>query len=363
MFYTHCIRPLLFTYTDPESIHETALRLLGAASKRPLLSKIGAQFLQVHDNRLRISLGHLRLPNPVGLAAGFDKYIDAPLAYPMLGFGWAELGSITFTRQEGNPKPRLWRLPNDKGLIVHYGLANDGAQKTLDRYKEIQPHRIPYGISIAPSNGLSGPAMAEDYLKTFSAVEGSADYITLNVSCPNVAGESIFSQISFIKLLLTMLSEHRNKTGSRKDVFIKIGPRLSDSDLSKIVTCALEAKITGIIATNLIKDRSDIAFKSTPDELHHPGGISGKHLQTMSTQTIRTLYRLSKGKLKIIGVGGIFTAKDAYHKIKAGASAVQLVTGFIYGGPLAISKINKELIKLMTKDGFKNISEAVGVEA
>ncbi len=363
MLYKNCIRPLLFKYTDPENIHETALILLDAVSKNFILKKICLRLLQMHDNRLRISIGHLRLANPVGLAAGFDKNITAPLAYPMLGFGWVEFGSITYSAQEGNLKPRLWRLPKDRGLIVHYGLANDGAQRTLERYNEIQPHSIPYGISIAPTNGLSGPAMAEDYLKTFLAVESSADYITLNVSCPNVAGESIFSQLSFIKLLLTVISTRQKMIESRKDIFIKIGSRLSDADLAKIVEYALDAKITGIIATNLIKDRSDMAFESTPEELNHPGGISGKPLQAMSTRTIRTLYRLSKGKLKIIGVGGIFTAEDAYHKIKAGATAVQLVTGFIYGGPAAISAINKGLIRLMTKDGFKNISEAVGTEA
>lgn len=324
---------------------------------------MAARLLQVHDNRLRISLGHLRLPNPIGLAAGFDKYIDAPLAYPMLGFGWAEFGSITYSAQTGNPKPRLWRLPEDKGLIVHYGLANDGAQKTLDRYNKTQPHTIPCGISIAPTNGLSGAAMAEDYLKTFQTIENSADYITLNVSCPNVAGASIFSQLSFIKLLLTIVSERKKIMDIRKDIFIKIGPRMSDADLAKIVEYAIDAKITGIIATNLLKDRNDIAFRSTPSELNHPGGISGKHLQTMSTRTIRTLYQLAKGKIHIVGVGGIFTAEDAYHKIKAGATAVQLITGFIYGGPTAIHAINKGLLRLLVKDGYKNISEAVGVEA
>ncbi len=363
MIYKKCIRPLLFNYTDPENIHGTALRILDSTSRNWVLSKIGARLFQVNDPRLSIALGGLRLANPIGLAAGFDKYISAPLAYPMLGFGWAELGSITFSQQLGNPKPRLWRLPADKGLIVHYGLANDGAEKTLERYNKIPSHAIPYGISIAPTNGLVGNAMAEDYLNTFQMVGDSADYITFNVSCPNVAGASIFSQLSFIKLLLTGIAERQQKMKVKKDIFIKIGSRMSTEDLAKIVEYAVGAGITGIVATNLLKDRSGVVFESAPSALQHPGGISGQQLQSLSTDTIRTLYRMAGGRLKIIGVGGIFTAEDAYRKIKAGATAVQLITGFIYGGPTTIRSINKGLLGLLAKDGFQNISEAVGTDA
>lgn len=363
MLYQNLIRPLLFRFSDPEKIHGTAIQLLDRVSKNYFINKTCKKILQVQDKKLNILLGNLRLENPVGLAAGFDKHVSAPLAYPMLGFGWAELGSITYNPQPGNLKPRLWRLPQDKGLIVHYGLANDGAVETMKRFNNIGPHTIPYGISIAPTNGLWGETMIDDYLKTFQVVKNLADYITLNVSCPNVAGESIFSQLSFIRDLLNRLSQRQKLNRNRKDVFIKISSRMSENDLFKIVEYCLQAGITGIVATNLLKNKNHAEFKSSLNELDHPGGISGKRLQVTSTETIRSLYRLAQGKLCIVGVGGIFTAEDAYEKIKAGATAVQVITGFIYGGPSTIHSINKGLLTLLKKDGFKNISEAIGIEA
>ncbi len=363
MLYQHLIRPLLFRFTDPEKIHSTTIQLLDQASKNYFINQTCKKIFQVQDKKLNILLGNLKLENPIGLAAGFDKHISAPLAYPMLGFGWAELGSITYSAQAGNPKPRLWRIPNDKGLIVHYGLANDGATETLKRFSKIGAHTIPYGISIAPTNGLLGEAMINDYLKTFQMAEREADYITFNVSCPNVVGESIFTQMSFMRDLLISVSQRQKLNRKPKDIFIKISSGMNENDLSKIVEYSLQAGITGIIATNLLKDRKNTPFASSSASLNHPGGISGKHLQATSTQTIRTLYRLAKGKLCIVGVGGIFTAEDAYEKIKAGATAVQVITGFIYGGPETIHSINTGLLKLLKKDGFKNISEAIGAEA
>ncbi len=364
MLYTKILRPLLFNYTDPEDIHHAVIHQLGFWSKIKPINWMAKKICAVTDQSLRVKLGNIELPNPVGLAAGFDKYIDAPFSYPMLGFGWAELGSITYSEQAGNPRPRLWRVPDDQGLIVYYGLANAGAVKTAEVLKKklAHAHPIPFGISIAPSNNLDLSQMANDYIKTLLLVHPYADYITLNVSCPNVAAKDIFSQVSFIVELMRTARQTMDLNNIHKDIFIKIGPGHSTEDLQHIAQSAIENKLTGIIATNLIKNRSLATFKSSPEALNHPGGISGARLQGLSDSTIQTLYKAVRGKVHIIGVGGIFTAADAYARIRSGASALQLVTGFVYGGPLAIRKINVGLAKLLKQDGFKSVSEAVGAD-
>lgn len=360
MIYEKIIRPLLFKYTDPETVHHRVIKSLGIISRRKTLFHLLNAFFANTDDRLFATLGNLRLKSPVGLAAGFDKYIEAPLAYAMLGFGFAELGSITYSEQPGNPRPRLWRLPHDKGLIVYYGLANAGAEKTSVPLANLKLHPIPYGISIAPTTGLTLEQMPDDYIKTLLKLNSFANYITLNVSCPNVAAADAFSQTSFIEELIKKVALVMKENAINKDIFIKIGPHHSKEDLNRIIAVCLENNFTGIIATNLVKKRDSIQPKSPKEHLDHPGGISGKLLQNYSDDTIKHIYKQSQGKLKVIGVGGIFTAEDAYRKIKLGASAVQLVTGFIYGGPTSIKKINDGLIKLLERDGLKNISEAVG---
>lgn len=361
MIYSKLIRPILFR-TDPETIHHRVIHLLGFVSRRKLLNNLVKHFCFVVDPRLKVDLGRLNLQNPVGLAAGFDKYIEAPLAYPMLGFGWAELGSVTYSEQPGNPLPRLWRIPKDKGLIVYYGLSNDGAEKTAARLSKLNQHPVPFGISIASTTGVPIERMADDYLKSFKKLHQYADYVTLNVSCPNVATCEAVAQVSFITELIKKIMAAVKEEKINKDVFIKIRPDMGEQDLNKVIDTCVAEGVTGIIATNLSKDRSYLKPKSSAEELNHPGGISGKLVQDKSEQVIRHIYRRAGGKLKIIGVGGIFSAEDAYRKIKCGANAVQLITGFIYGGPLTIRNINKGILKLLEADGYQSIAEAVGKE-
>ncbi len=362
MLYQKIIRPLLFRFTDPETIHHAVIKGLGLISQVPLINSAIKQRCLVNDPRLQVQIGKLRLKNPIGLSAGFDKNVEAPLAYPMLGFGWAELGSITYSGQPGNPRPRLWRLPKDQGLIVYYGLSNNGACKVTNELKKLgqKPNPISLGLSIAPTTGLKLEQMTDDYIKSILAIHAYADYITLNVSCPNVAACDIFSQISFIENLAASVRAAMTRHNISKDLFLKIGPGHSDADLDRIINACLKNNFTGIIATNLIKNRRLATFQSSPNELNHPGGISGRCLQDLSNRAISYLYKQSQGRLKIIGVGGIFTADDAYRKIKLGASAVQLITGFIYGGPLVIRQINLGLLKLLDQDGLKTLSQAVG---
>jgi len=318
------------------------------------------RFCFISDSRLQTKLGRLILPNPIGLPAGFDKYIEAPYAHSMIGFGFADFGSITYSEQSGNPKPRLWRIPKDNGLIVYYGLSSCGAVKAKQRLEKVKHQIIPLGISIAPTTGLKLEEMADDYIKTLLLLHPYANYITLNVSCPNVAACDVFSQISFIKDLITQVTQIIKDNKIEKDIFVKIGPDMNMEELDQIIDCCLENNITGIIATNLIKKREGITPKSSNAELNHSGGISGKLLENKSNVVIAHIYERAGDNLKIIGVGGIFSAEDAYHKIKLGASVVQVFTGWIYNGPLFVRQLNRNLVKLMAKDGYKNISEAVG---
>ena len=361
MFYKNVIRPILFKL-EPEFVHNIAIKFLKLVSEIKPVFFLIKKYCLVDSKILESEIGNLKFSNPVGLAAGFDKNITAPLAYSMLGFGFAELGSITYESQSGNPRPRLWRIPKDKGLIVYYGLSNCGVKKALQKIKKIKKRFIPYGVSIAPTTRVGESGMLGDYLKSFSEVYELADYVTLNVSCPNVVACSIFIQIDFIKNLLKAINESRKDKKEFKDIFIKISPDMDYEYLDKIVDLCLEYSITGIVATNLIKNRSNLSgSESEKEKLEHPGGVSGKLLQNKSTQIISRIYNRSEGKLKIIGVGGIFTGQDAYDKIKAGASALQMITGFIYEGPLAVRRINLEVLDLMKKDGFKSLKEVVGI--
>ncbi len=359
MFYEKIIRPILFK-TDPEKIHHFVIGGLSAVSNIFPVYKIIKNYLNVSDTVLHTQIGKISLNNPVGLAAGFDKNITAPLAYSMLGFGFAELGSITNKKQPGNPKPRLWRIPKDKGLIVYYGLSNCGVDLVVEKIKKIKNHFIPLGLSIASTTGLAITEMTDDYVNSFEKLFSLADYITLNVSCPNVANCDLFAQVSFIKELTEKINNLKNKLNSKIDIFIKVGPDMTTDQYDEIVDICIQNNITAIISTNLIKNRSSITPVSSAQELNHPGGISGKLVGDKNLDIIKHLYKRANGKVKIIGVGGIFSAQDVYDKIKAGASAVQMITGFIYGGPLAIRNINLGLVKLLRQDGFKSIEEAVG---
>ncbi len=254
-------------------------------------------------------------------------------------------------------------MPKDKGLIVYYGLSNHGAKAASEKLKEIKIHPVPLGVSIAPTTGLSLDQMADDYLHSFETIFSVADFITLNVSCPNVVGCDVFAQVSFIKELVEKINNLKKQLNSTIDIFIKIGPDMTNEQYDQIVDACVVHGVSAIVATNLIKNRVTIHPNSTTAELNHPGGISGKMVADRSNEVIKYLYKRADGRLKIIGVGGIFTAADAYEKIKSGASAVQLITGFIYGGPLTMMNINNGLAELIKGEGYRNIDEVVGKNA
>lgn len=355
--YKIMLKPIFFKF-DPEKVHNSvssAGRFLG---KHSFTKKIIALFFNYKNPILEQTILGIKFTNPVGLSAGFDKNAELTDIIPSVGFGFIEAGSVTGEPCRGNPKPRLWRLPKSKSLAVYYGLMNDGCEAIAKRLSG-KKFSIPVGISIAKTNckeTVDTEKAIEDYSKSYKAFSNIGDYFTINISCPNAFGGQPFTDSSKLDALLRkIMSIPKNKP-----IFLKISPDLNKKEIDDIINIATKWKIDGFICTNLTKNRNNrnILDKNIPEL----GGISGKALCSLSDDLIRYVYNKTNGKLIIIGVGGISNAQDAYKKIKAGASLLQIITGMIFEGPQVISEINLGLTKLLKADGYKNISEAIGKE-
>ncbi len=329
-----------------------------------LFRKVTALFFNYSNSRLRQNIGGLIFNNPVGLAGGFDKNAEITKILPSLGFGFMEIGSVTAQPCAGNPKPWLWRLPKSKGIVVYYGLKNEGAEKIAAKLAR-RKNQIPLGINVAKTNSpetVETEKGKNDYLQTIKTFLSSniGDYFTINISCPNAYGGCSFAEPEPLKLLLEDIS----KLGIDKPIFLKLSPDTPLDKIDQTIVLAEQYNITGFICTNSTKNRDDAPIK--PEEINllpkDRGGLSGKPLEAMANKMIAYVYQKTKGKKIIIGCGGIFNAEDAYKKIKLGASLLQLITGMIFEGPQVISQINLGLCQLLKKDGFKNISEAVGAD-
>lgn len=350
------IKRILFLI-DPETIHNLVVQRIKTFSKLNLFNQT-VNFIYNYENSiLNQEICGVFFKNPVGLAAGFDKNAELLKFWPNLGFGFVEVGSITGNFCEGNPKPRLWRLKKSKGLVVYYGLKNDGAEVISQRIKDIKIN-IPFGISVARTNSQETVDLQTgiaDYVKTCNYFKDIGDYFTINISCPNAFGGETFMNPKMLDLLLEEIS----KLKIQKPIFLKIAPDVQYSQIDEILKIVAKYKmINGFICTNLTKRRDlNILEKNLPKV----GGISGKPLTNLANNLISYIYKKTNGKYIIIGVGGIFSAEDAYFKIKAGASLVQLITGMIFEGPQLISQINFGLVNLLKKDGFKSIREAIGI--
>ena len=359
MIYKKVIKPILFK-KDPEKVHDTVIKI-GLLMGKCKLTKIGlSAILNYKHSFLTQTVDGIRYRNPIGLAAGFDKNADLTQILPSVGFGFEEIGSVTALPCKGNPKPRLWRLPKHKSLVVHYGLKNIGSEAIAKKLYG-KTFSFPLGISIAKTNckeTVDINTAVLDYYKSFITLEPFADYITINISCPNAFGGQPFTSSELLNQLLTKLDSIK----SNKPRYIKMSPDLSKQQIDALISVSEKHNIQGFIISNLLKNREKSGI--SPEELSKvgAGGLSGKPLEKYSNEIISYVYRKTKGKFTIIGCGGIFNAKDVYHKIKSGASLVQLITGMIYEGPTLIKKINQELVKLLQKDGFTNISEAVGID-
>jgi dihydroorotate dehydrogenase, subfamily 2 len=307
----------------------------------------------------------LTFPNPVGLAAGFDKNGIALRELSALGFGHIEAGTVTYHAQPGNPRPRLFRLPKDQALINRAGFNNDGAAAFAQRVKSSRPNSV-LGVSIGKSKITPLENAVEDYLGSFELVYAVADYVAVNVSSPNTPQLRELQQSEQLNSLLSSLQnknlelQKRSNRAAPMPLLVKLSPDLNTSELEIIVDVVNRREIDGIIATNTTISRDNL--QSPSQEVAHcgEGGLSGLPLKTRSTQMIAQLYQQTKGRIPIIGVGGVFTTEDAWEKIAAGASLVQLYTGFIYEGPRVAQRINQGLVDIMSRHGFRNLDDAVG---
>jgi len=357
MVYRSLLRPLLFRL-PPETAHHLALKSLKLVG--PINALVSPK-IKVDD--LSISCFGLNFPNPVGLAAGFDKDGVALSELSSLGFGHIEAGTVTYHPQPGNPLPRLFRLPKDQALINRAGFNNEGAAAFTRRVAANRPNCV-LGISIGKSKITPLEEAIEDYLKSFDLVTGVADYIAVNVSSPNTPQLRQLQHREHLSALLSALQtrnrELQSGRGGPTPLLVKLSPDLTRSEVEEIVEVTEQHGIDGIIATNTTIGRENL--QSTKDEIIAcgEGGLSGKPLKSQSTAMIQLLYQLTKGKTPIIGVGGVFTASDAWEKIAAGASLVQLYTGFIYEGPLVAKRIVEGLREIMRREGVKQLEEAIG---
>lgn len=341
---------------DPEKTHDRILRLGKFLGSHQLTKKTIALLFSYHNPLLEQEILGIHFPNPVGLSAGFDKNGEIVDIISSVGFGFAEIGSITGEPCPGNKKPRLWRLKKSKGLIVNYGLKNDGAVVIAKRLQG-KKFDIPLGISIAKTNSPETVEIEKgikDYLKVCQHFIEIGDYWTINISCPNSFGGQPFTDPTSLDKLLTEI----DKFNFQKPIFLKLSPDLSEQQIDEIIHITMKHNISGFVCTNLTKNRKQIIEKNIPQE----GGISGKPVAGLSDNMIAYIYRKTQGRYPIIGVGGIFSAQDAYRKIKLGASLVQLITGMIFQGPQLISSINMGLVELLEKDGFNSIKEAIGAD-
>jgi len=367
MIYRHIIRPTLFAM-DPEFVHDCFLRagrLLGSNA----LTR-GALRLNYHYKHpaLLQKIQGITFGNPVGLAAGYDKDCVLMKVVPTIGFGFEEVGSITAEPYAGNPRPRLVRLPKDEGIIVYYGLKNKGANALRQRFVRPDGTRIrsaiPIGISVAKSNKLlpTTKEKIEDWLRGIRLVKDWSDYLTFNLSCPNTHDFQSFCEPGLLAELLSAIE--RAKIRFRTPVFLKLSADISTQELDEIIQiCDRHRFIKGFVLSNLTKDRSKLKLKSAKTEYEpYVGGISGKVVRPLALKLVRHAYKKVGDHYTIIGCGGIFTPEDAYEYIKSGASLLQLITGLVYGGPRTIRRINKGLVKLLKKDGYAHISEAVGAD-
>ncbi|WP_439881700.1 quinone-dependent dihydroorotate dehydrogenase [Pontibacter sp. MBLB2868] len=340
--YKSILRPLLFQL-DPERVHYLTADAVKIANKLPFVKGVSQQMFQVQDPALERELFGLKFPNPVGLAAGFDK--DAKLIdeFANFGFGFIEIGTLTPKPQAGNEKPRLFRLPQDQAIINRMGFNNEGVDAAVRRLAKRKSNII-VGGNIGKNKSTPNEEAIRDYLYSFKALFDVVDYFVVNVSSPNTPDLRALQDKEPLKKLLLTLQEENNSHVKPKPLLLKIAPDLNLNQLNDIIEIAIEARLSGIIATNTTVSRAGL--HTSPDKISAmgAGGLSGKPLTEHATQIVRHLRTFLPQEIRVIGVGGIMTPEDAVEKLQAGADLIQLYTGFIYEGPSLISRINKKIL-------------------
>lgn len=350
--YNSLIRRVLFQLSA-ETAHEIGINTLHRGLSAKFIQQKFARRFECHEFGELKRFG-LKFKNPLGIAAGFDKNGIVVNQLAAIGFGFVEVGTVTFNPQSGNEKPRMFRLPKDKALINRLGFNNEGTPKVIERLKKLNPNCV-LGVNIGKNKDVPNEEAIENYLKSFQLAQEVADYITVNVSSPNTPNLRELQKSESLDELLKTLQDNNSK---QIPLLVKIAPDLSEKEIESIVDIALKLNLSGIIATNTTISREGLLTENV--EQIGNGGLSGKPLTKRSTEVISTIYRYSKGKLPIIGVGGIFTAEDAFEKICAGASLLQAYTGFIYQGIGFARDVNFGLAGILKDKGFKSLDEAVG---
>jgi dihydroorotate dehydrogenase len=363
--YTKLAKPLLFKIA-PDTVHNhllsTGARVQSVGLVRRLLHGAWA-----YENPavLAQTICGLRFANPVGLSAGFDKNFELVPLMKALGFGLMEGGSITYQPCDGNPRPWFYRLPTTKSLVVHAGLANQGAQRIIARINHYTPHQLrdfPLNISVAKTNSreaCSEPDAIADYLGSLKLIRDApvGSMVTLNISCPNTYGGEPFTTPQKLERLLAAVDD----VHLTQPVFIKMPCHLPWQTFDELLMVAARHAVAGVTISNLAKDRGQAHLMDPlPDSVK--GNLSGRPTRELSNDLIRRTYQSYGQRFTIIGVGGIFSAEDAYTKIRLGASLVELITGMIFEGPQVVGHINRGLTSLLERDGYQNISQAIGVD-
>jgi dihydroorotate dehydrogenase len=364
-FYRTVLRPFLFS-AESEQVHEQTLEALRWIATRPVLSELLSDFF--HAPRLPVSLFGLEFPNPLGLAAGMDKRGSALPAWQHLGFGFTEIGGITWHPQPGNDRPRMFRAVEDGALINRMGFNNPGAEATARMLQEWKARglwpRHPVGINLGKSKITPNEEAAEDYRASFRALRDHGDFFVINVSSPNTPNLRKLQDREALDLILAALQEENGRgPGPARPLLVKIAPDLDLEAIDDLLALAAPRQLAGIVAANTTLQRPSTQDEGLQRIYREPGGLSGRPLRERSTAIIRHIYRQTAGTLPIIGVGGVFNAADAWEKIAAGASLVQAYTGLVFEGPSLARDVVEGLIARLGRTGLNSLQEAVGCES
>jgi dihydroorotate dehydrogenase len=346
------VRPFLFSL-PAESAHSLGKSTLKFAQSTGLSRRAVRALYRVRDPRLSVERFGVEFPSPVGVAAGFDKNGEVTHCLADLGFGFAEVGTVTPYPQDGNPRPRLFRLPEDEGMVNRLAFNSQGAERVRDRLESRGLPDVPVSVNIGKMNESDEDDAIEDYRTVLRTLSRYPDYFVLNVSCPNTPEEYDEQSPDHLRRVFSALAEENVED---KPLLVKVGPDSTREGLADLVDIVHEFDVSGVVATNTTTDHSGLVSHNRVEW----GGVSGRPLRASATRTVRTLAELTD--LPIVGVGGVDSPETAYEKIRAGASLVQLYTGFVYRGPSTAKQINRGLVELLEADGFDSVEEAVGVD-
>ena len=340
--YKTLLRPIFFAF-DPEKIHHFTFDLIKFASRIPGCSALFRSLYVVNDKRLEREVFGLKFKNPVGLAAGFDKNAVLYNELANFGFGFIEIGTVTPKGQAGNPKKRLFRLKDDKGIINRMGFNNKGLEAAIVQLKK-NTGKLIIGGNIGKNTATKPEDYTKDYLECFRELHPFVDYFVLNVSCPNVGSHAKLNDKDYLEELISAVQGANKTFAVQKPIVLKIAPDLNDGQLDEIIDLVKTTNLDGVIASNTSTDRTGLKVSKTQLENIGNGGLSGQPIKEKSTRVIKYLSENSNKAFPIIGVGGIHSEKDAIEKLEAGADLLQIYTGFIYEGPSLIKRINKAIL-------------------